>query len=97
MADAIDQCDRHARKRKAVIQRLADEGTKRVVEKKRRTTKQNQCNVERVARSERTEGPAARTRMERIVQPALAGANGVQVPQEQQLIKAIQYGGDRHT
>ena len=73
--------DRQARKRKAVIQRLADEGTKRVVEKKRQTTEQNQCEVERVARSERTEGPAARTRMERIVQPALTGMNGVQVPQ----------------
>ena len=73
--------DRQARKRKAVFQRLADEGTKRVVEKRKRTTEQHQCEVEREARSERTEGPAARTRMERIVQPALTGVNGVQVPQ----------------
>jgi len=57
------------RKRKAVFQRIADEGIKRKKEEKEHEAEQHRCDKEREDRNQRTEGPAARTRIECTTQP----------------------------
>ena len=57
------------RKRKAVFQRIADEGIKRRKEEKKHEAEQHRCDKEREDRNQRTKGPAARTRIECTTQP----------------------------
>ena len=54
--------ERKARKRRAIIQQVAEEGSRRLAEERKRSEEERQREAERQERLRRTEGPAARTR-----------------------------------